>query len=190
MFTALLDTCVLWPSRQRDFLLSLAAEGLYRPVWSSRILAELAYAEADKHRDHGVDEAEACRRAEWLIERMRQAFADAEIEGWEPLEGSYGLPDPDDEHVVAAAVVSGAGAIVTLNRRDFPSERLPFGLDVLGPAEFALNTVSINPGLALYAVGEMAQRSGQQGPTMSEDAILDYLVIKYGMSDAVDLMRR
>jgi hypothetical protein len=41
MTTALLDTCVLVPSRARDVLLEIASADVYRPLWSTEILAEL-----------------------------------------------------------------------------------------------------------------------------------------------------
>lgn len=114
MFAAVLDTCVLWPSLQRDFLMSLAIENLYRPLWSSEILGELEYHEARKlHQKRGLPLHDAEVVAARLIKRMRANFNDAEVADWEPHVGRFGLPDPDDEHVLAAAVAGHAGAIVT-----------------------------------------------------------------------------
>jgi len=190
VFTALLDTSVLWPSTQRDFLLSLAAEHLYRPIWSSAILAELEAHEAVKLERQGTATEEAERRARYLVAEMRRAFDDAEVQGWEALEGSYGLPDPDDEHVVSAAVVGGAGAIVTLNRKDFPAERIPAGIEVLAPAEFAYNTVLLDPVASLRAVEEISARSGTGGRlTRTVEEILNTLARRYAMDDSVGVLR-
>jgi len=191
VFTALLDTSVLWPSTQRDFLLSLAAEHLYRPIWSSAILTELEAHESAKLERQGTSAEEAEQRARHLIAEMRRAFDDAEVEGWQDLEGTYGLPDPDDEHVVSAAFVGGAGAIVTLNRQDFPSERIPAGIEVLAPADFAYNTVLIDPVASLRAIEEISARSGTRGrPTRSADEILEILASRYAMDDAVAELRQ
>lgn len=189
MFTALLDTCVLWPSRQRDFLLSLAVEGMYRPTWSAAILEELEYEETAKLVKRGCTATEAEGRARHLVVQIRTAFGDAEVEGWEGLEGTYGLPDPDDEHVLAAAVIAGAGAIVTNNTRHFPPSRLPAGIEAISPPEFAANTVAVDPIRACVALANMASRSGRKGPILSEDQILDILVDRYRMTRAVETIR-
>jgi hypothetical protein len=73
MFAALLDTSVLWPSLQRDFLLSLAVEGMYRPLWSSEILTELEFCETEKLIKRGEQPDAAATRARHLIDQMTTA---------------------------------------------------------------------------------------------------------------------
>ncbi|MEB0001034.1 PIN domain-containing protein [Cryobacterium sp. RTS3] len=65
MFTALLDSCVLWPSTLRDFLLSLAIEQAYTPAWSSAVLDEVERNEAVKLIERGpeLSDGEAAQRA-------------------------------------------------------------------------------------------------------------------------------
>lgn len=120
MFSAVLDTSVLWPSLQRDFLLSLAAERTYSPKWSTAILDELVFHEAAKLTERGTSAEESERSAQRLIAQMSSAFDDALVTDWEPLEGTYGLPDPDDEHVLATAVMCSAELIVTENLKGLP----------------------------------------------------------------------
>jgi hypothetical protein len=61
----------------------------------------------------------ACLRA-----LMESYVEDATVSGYEPLVGGLTLPDPDDRHVLAAAVQGGANVIVTSNQRDFPAAAL------------------------------------------------------------------
>lgn len=183
MFAAVLDTCVLWSGFQRDFLLSLAAEGLYRPLWNSDLLEELEWCEIDKRTQRGQTLEEAEQLASKLISNMGY-FDDSLIAGWEPLVGTFGLPDPDDEHVLATAVLGSAGVIVTDNVKDFPKTLLPVGIEIIRPPQFAANTVAVSPALGLAAVGAMATRRSD-----TVERILARLESGYGMTEAVELIR-
>ena len=109
----LLDACVLYPTVLREILLGVAARGLFRPLWSERILEEWARA-ARKIGPTG----EAQARAEVAL--VRAGWPGAEVRIGAATERRLWLPDPDDVHVLAAAVDGGADRLVTLNMRDFP----------------------------------------------------------------------
>ena len=86
MFTALLDSCVLWPSTQRDFLLSLAFEGAYRFVFSEAILDEVEVNEELKRLERGDSPEDARAKARQLATRLRTAFEDSIVSDFEGLE--------------------------------------------------------------------------------------------------------
>jgi len=186
VFAAILDTNVLLPSLQRDFLLSMAVEGLYRPLWSEAILEELRRHEARLRVKRGADPAAAAARADRLIEKMRTHFDDALVTDWEGLDGTYGLPDPDDEHVVAAAVVGGAGAIVTENFKHFPAELVPNRIQILHAKDFAANTADVDPGRAVTALRVLAARFHTPPTTARE--VLKVLVTRYDMADVGEIL--
>jgi len=89
---------------------------------------------------------------------MRAAFDDALVLNWEPYEGTFELRDSGDEHVLAAAVVGGAGAIITSNVKDFPDTKLPKHIQIVEPAPFAADTVSTSPESALRALKSVSRR--------------------------------
>jgi hypothetical protein len=107
------------------------------------------------------------------------------ITGWEPLDGSFGLPDPDDEHVVAAAVVGGAG-VVTDNLEHFPPRLVPSHIQVLFGREFAANTADVDPEGAMRALGGVSRRRTRARQTPEE--LLELLVERYGMNEVADIL--
>lgn len=59
------------------------------------------------------------------------------VTGYESLIEMVSLPDPDDRHVLAAAIRAGADLIVTFNLKDFPEEALqPYGIEAKHPDDF------------------------------------------------------
>ena len=103
------------------------------------------------------------------------------------MEGGFRLPDPDDEHVSAAALVGGPGAIVTANLKEFPAQRIPAPIKVVSPAQFAADTVAVSPDVARRTVRTMAARFS--APPLTVDEILDRLIETYRMIEAVDIIR-
>jgi predicted nucleic acid-binding protein len=113
----LLDANVLVPSILRETLLGAAAAGAFVPLWSARILEE--WARAARRLPEG---AEAVARAEAAA--MRAAWPAAEVPPDADLEARLALPDPNDVHVLAAAIAGGAAVILTLDREGFPGRAI------------------------------------------------------------------
>lgn len=165
-FSAVLDACVLVPIAQADTLLSLADAGLYRPLWSDRILEETIRALETIHPD--MKESRAARHRAAV---MNEAFDDACVEGWEELLSAINLPDENDRHVVAAAIQGRADLIVTANLKDFPTDVLGrFNLEVQHPDEFFVNQLDLGPAEVMRSL--QVQAAATRNPALTVADIL------------------
>lgn len=153
-YTAILDACVLYPAPLRDLLLSLARDGLFHARWTRRIEDEWVRNLLRQRPD--LDAAMLSRTCELMV----KAVPDSLVTGWEAIEpGLVGLPDPDDRHVLAAAICGHADAIVTFNLTDFPTSALgPFGIEAQHPDDFIVNQLELNPIAALKSIKAMRAR--------------------------------
>ena len=133
----LIDANVLFPTVLREIVLGVAAMGAFEPLWSERILEEWRRAAARLgERDGALAESE--------IAVVKARFPDAMAEPGQG-EGLW-LPDPDDVHVLAAAIGGGADAIMTQNSVDFPGNILAkHGLLRRHPDEFLLEAFHAAP---------------------------------------------
>jgi len=105
---------------------------------------------------------------------MNLALEEPLVVGYEPLIDTITLPDPDDRHVLAAAIRSGAQAVVTWNLKDFPTAALsPHGVVALDPDEFVHELVELAPGAMVRVITEQAAALRSPPHTLSE--LLDKL---------------
>lgn len=162
-YTVVLDACVLYPATLRDLLLSLAYENVYRARWTHEIQDEWVRNVLIKRKD--LDE-EKLRRTQRL---MVDAIDDCLIDGYQSLIESIVLPDPDDRHVLAAAIVGHADAIVTFNKKDFPDSVLSkYGIEVLHPDDFIMLQYDLDSIGVLEAAKAMRLRLKNPPKTVQE----------------------
>lgn len=112
---AVLDACVLYPAPVRDLLLQLARDGAYRARWTDDIQNEWMRNVLGNRPDLTATQLAYTRS------QMEKHIPDALVTGYAHHIAVVHLPDPDDRHVVAAAIAARADAIVTFNLRDFPA---------------------------------------------------------------------
>lgn len=128
-----LDANVLYPAPLRDLLLQLAFADRFRAYWSDDITAEWTRHLRAARPDLGD-------RIDRTAAAMHRAMPDAPIRGYRRIVPSLHLPDPDDRHILAAAIVARAGTIVTFNIKDFPAEILaPYGIVAVHPDRFLIS---------------------------------------------------
>lgn len=180
-FIALYDANVLYPAELRNLLMHLALIGLFRAKWSADIHEEWMSNLLKNRSDLTRAQVERTRML------MDKHAVDALVSGYEDLIPDLQLPDPDDRHVLAAAIHGGADVIVTLNLRDFPADIIgPFGIEVQHPDEFILYLLELAPG----AVAAAAQhhRQSLKNPAKTVDQYLESLA-RQGLTQTALVLR-
>ncbi|MBY5465251.1 PIN domain-containing protein [Rhizobium leguminosarum] len=185
-FTALVDACTLADTLRRNLLLTLAEAEFFRLRWSEKILDETQAAVQKMLEGKGqVDAPEHGKRAR---RNMEAAFEDALVSDYGAyLPSCAGLPDPNDAHVVAAALKTQAALIVTENLKDFPATVLrSLNLEAKSADAFLADTFALDPGKAVNAIQRMRARFKK--PELTADQLLLEMEAR-GLIETVDVLK-
>jgi hypothetical protein len=181
-FTVVYDACVLYPASVRDLVVELARTELLRAKWTARIHSE--WIDAVSRDRPELDRA----RLERVAQLMNSAVPDCLVTGFEPIEaGLTLLPDPNDRHVLAAAIHCGAQEIVTFNLRDFPDTALgPYGIHAIHPDSFVEHLLDLNSEVTCEAIRRIRCRLANP-PCSAMEMIANYE--RQGLAVSASILR-
>ncbi len=163
--TAIIDACVLYSAPLRDLIVRLAQASLIQARWTDEIHDEWMRNVLKNNPKLSRERLERTRSL------MDGAVRDCLVTGYAALVPSLTLPDPDDRHVLAAAIHGEAELIITFNISDFPPEALGrYGVDVRHPDEIFSELLDA----AVDEFGEAArlQRQGLKNPPRTVEEFL------------------
>jgi len=180
-FAALYDACVLYPAPLRDLLMQLALTDLFRARWTDQIHDEWIRNVLKKRSDLTLEKLTKVR------ELMNSHVRDSLVTDYEYLIASLELPDADDRHVLAAAIVGRADVIITFNLKDFPKSILDqYNIEAQHPDDFISSLLGLSP----PKVRDAAEvcRTRLKNPSKSIDEYLEIL-LKQGLTISVSMLR-
>ena len=181
-FCAFLDASVLYPASLRNLLMRLTLNGLFQARWSADVHEEWIRSVLRDRRDLTREKLLGIRDA------MDEHLEDSLVTGYRSLIDGLQLPDPNDRHVLAAAIVGHADVIVTHNLRHFPAETLDrYNIEAQHPDEFLRHLLDLSPVLVVDAVRD--QQTALTRPPMSMHELLA-LFERLGMAETVAELRR
>ena len=148
-FTVVYDSCVLYPAALRDLLMRLALTDLFRARWNEQIHDEWINAVLRNRPDLSRQQLARTRSL------MNADVRDALVDGHQSLIPALELPDPDDCHVLVAAIKCGADLILTFNLDDFPEQVLSiYGLGAGHPDFFLVDQLNLDAERVCMAMRE------------------------------------
>ena len=160
----------------------LALTGLFRARWSADVHEEWINALLRKRPDLSREKLERTRSL------MDVHAPDALVTGYHDLIPGLQLPDPDDRHVLAAAIRGRADVLVTVNLKDFPTAVIaPFGIEAQHPDEFILHLLDLAPGRIIAAAQDHCDSLKNPPKTMAE--YLNTLEAQ-GLTQTVSVLRQ
>jgi predicted nucleic acid-binding protein len=165
---AILDACVLYPAPLRDILLELAVSDLFQAKWTDQIHDEWRSNLLKNRPDLTWQQLD---RTQGL---MNVAVPDGLVTRYKRLISRLSLPDPNDRHVLAAAIQAKASQIITFNLKDFPELTLAeYQLTAIHPDAFLIRLFNRNPDLVIGGLRRCRDRL--QRPQLSTSRYLSVL---------------
>ncbi|QDU30837.1 hypothetical protein ETAA8_59860 [Anatilimnocola aggregata] len=146
----------------------LAMTDLFRAKWTNKIHEEWI-SNLLLNRDDLTRE-----RLERTRDLMNQHVRDCLVEDFEHFEKDLELPDPNDRHVLAAAIKARADAIITINLKDFPDSTLSkYGIEAMHPDDFINSQIGLSSAAVCGAAKR--QRESLKNPPKSVEEYLQTL---------------
>lgn len=132
----------------------LALTDMFNARWTDRIHEEWIRNVLKNRPDLKREQLERTR--DLMDSRVREP----RVENYEHLIPKLDeLPDPNDAHVLAAAIKSGADAIVTFNLKDFPKSVLSrYQIEAIHPDDFIQYQIDLDTATVCNAIKKLRAR--------------------------------